>query len=177
MKIALLGFSGSGKSTLSAKLGSFYKIPVFYFDQIHCNSGWTVTSKEEKLQKTKEFMDNYDQWIMDGNYANYYLERRVEEADKIIILIFNRFNCLYRIFKRYKQYKNKTRPSMAPGCNEKIDWEFIQWILWKGRTREDKKRYNEIKSKYPQKVVFIKNQKQLNKLEADIFYNKLWSTS
>lgn len=66
---------------------------------------------------------------------------------------------------------------MAPGCNEKIDWEFIQWILWKGRTREDKKRYNEIKSKYPQKVVFIKNQKQLNKLEADIFYNKLWSTS
>ena len=69
MKIALLGFSGSGKSTLSAKLGSFYKIPVFYFDQIQFNSGWTVTSKEEKLQKTKEFIDNYDQWIMDGNYA------------------------------------------------------------------------------------------------------------
>ena len=66
---------------------------------------------------------------------------------------------------------------MAHEKKKKIDWEFIQWILWKGRTREDKKRYNEIKSKYPQKVVFIENQKQLTKLEADLFYNKLGSTS
>ena len=23
---------------------------------------------------------------------------------------------------------------MTKGCDEKIDWEFIRWILWDGRT-------------------------------------------
>ena len=51
---------------------------------------------------------------------------------------------------------------MAAGCNEKMDWEFIQWILWKGRSKTARERYRNIQSKYPDKVIVIKNQRQLD---------------
>lgn len=172
MKIALLGFSGSGKSTLAAKLADYYKIPLFYFDKIQFLPGWVINSREEKDRLTKEFLNANTEWVMDGNYARFYLDRRVEEADKIIIMTFNRWNCLYRIIKRNIKYKNKTRPSMTEGCNEKLDFEFLKWILWKGRTKEDKNRYKMIQKKYPQKVVRIYNQRQLNKFEKEIFASK-----
>lgn len=39
----------------------------------------------------------------------------------IIMLLFNRFACLHRVVKRYKKFKNTTRPDMGKGCNEKLD--------------------------------------------------------
>lgn len=168
MKIVLLGYSGSGKSTLAAKLAQHYNLPLFYFDKIQFLPGWVINSCEEKDRLTKEFLDTHNEWVMDGNYSRFYLERRVEEADKIIIMTFNRWNCLYRIIKRNIKYKNKTRPSMTEGCNEKLDWEFLKWILWEGRTKEDQKRYKMIQEKYPEKVVRIYNQKQLDKFEQDL---------
>ena len=50
-----------------------------------------------------------------------FYERRMEEADIIILLLFNRFSCLYRAYCRYIRYKNTTRPDMAEGCKEKFD--------------------------------------------------------
>jgi hypothetical protein len=29
---------------------------------------------------------------------------------------------------RWLRYRGQSRPDMAPGCPEKIDWEFLQWI-------------------------------------------------
>ena len=52
---------------------------------------------------------------------------------------------------------------MAEGCNEKMDWEFVKWILWEGRTKQAKERYKKIQKMYPEKIIVIKNQKQLNK--------------
>ena len=55
-----------------------------------------------------------------------FYERRMEEADIIILLLFNRFSCLYRAYCRYIRYKNTTRPDMAEGCKEKFDLEFVK---------------------------------------------------
>ena len=52
---------------------------------------------------------------------------------------------------------------MAEGCNEKFDYEFIKWILFDGRTKRAKNRYKKVISQYGEKVVVIKNQKQLDK--------------
>ena len=84
------------------------------------------------------------------------------EADVIILLLFNRFLCLHRAYRRYIKYKNTTRPDMAKGCKEKFDWEFAKWILWDGRTKSAKERYKGLISKYGDKAVVIKNQKQLD---------------
>lgn len=43
---------------------------------------------------------------------------------------------LARALGRYFRFRGKTRPDMAEGCCEKMDWEFAWWLLYKGRTRQ-----------------------------------------
>ncbi|MBE6671320.1 MAG: DNA topology modulation protein [Ruminococcaceae bacterium] len=159
MKIAILGHSGSGKSTLARKLAEIYKTDVLHFDTVQFLPNWEIRDLEDKKRITKEFLDSHDSWIIDGNYSRLYFDRRMQEADLIIILSFNRFSCLYRAFRRYLKYKNTTRPDMAEGCNEKFDLEFIKWIL----LRQTKVKFKDVVSEYGNKVVLIKNQKQLDK--------------
>ena len=161
MKIAIVGYSGSGKSTLAQKLADKYGAEVLHFDTVQFLPDWVIRNNEDKKQITEDFLDTHESWIIDGNYSKLFYERRMEEADQIILLLFNRFSCLFRAFRRYLQYKNQTRPDMAEGCNEKFDFAFMKWILWEGRTKDAKKRYQWILAQYSNKAVLIKNQKQL----------------
>ncbi|MBE6983657.1 MAG: DNA topology modulation protein [Ruminococcaceae bacterium] len=163
MKIAIIGYSGSGKSTLARKLAEKYNIAVLHFDAVQFKPNWEIRSDAVKKKMTQVFMDIHDSWVIDGNYSKLSFDRRMEEADVIILLLFNRFSCFYRAWRRSKVYANKTRPDMAEGCNEKFDLEFMKWILWKGRTRQTKERYRNVIKNYPQKVTVIKNQMQLDR--------------
>lgn len=162
MKISVLGYSGSGKSTLAKFLGKKYHADVLHFDAIHWLPGWQQNTPEEKLRLTAEFLDSHDSWVIDGNYSKYYLERRLEESDKIILMLFGRIPCLIRVIKRYFTYKGRTRPDMGDGCDEKLDREFIKWVLWEGRSKKTRRLFKEITEKYPQKVTVIKNQHSLD---------------
>ena len=162
MKIAIVGYSGSGKSTLARQLAEKYGAAVLHFDVVQFLPGWEIRCEEEKKSLTKEFMDTHDSWVIDGNYSKLLYERRMEEADQIILLLFNRFSCFWRAYRRYRKYANSSRPDMGQGCNEKFDWEFMTWILWKGRTKQARDRYQWIMTQYGYKVVVIKNQKQLD---------------
>ena len=163
MKISVLGYSGSGKSTLARLLGGKYGAEVLHFDAIHWLPGWQENTPEEKLRLTGKFLDSHDSWVIDGNYSKYYFERRVEESDRIILMIFGRIPCLIRVIKRYFTYKGKTRPDMGAGCNEKIDWPFVKWILWEGRSKKTRERFKSLTDKYPEKVTVIRNQRQLDR--------------
>lgn len=163
MKISIIGYSGAGKSTLAQNLSKFYNADVLHFDSVHFLSDWKIRNEDEKLKITTDFLNSHSSWIIDGNYSKLCYERRMHEADVIIMLLFNRFSCLLRAYRRYIKYKNKTRPDMAEGCNEKFDYEFIKWILFDGRTKRAKNRYKKVISQYGEKVVVIKNQKQLDK--------------
>ena len=66
-------------------------------------------------------------------------EEKMQQADQIIFLNFSAWNCLLRAFKRYLKYRGKVRESMAAGCPEQFNWEFIRWILWDGRTSSHKR--------------------------------------
>lgn len=160
MRIAVMGYSGSGKSTLAKYLSAYYDIPVLFLDTVQFEADWRVREGREAVSIVQEFME-HDQWIIDGNYSSFLQAERLQAADQIVLLQFNRFNCLFRVIRRYFRYKNTVRESMAQGCNEKIDLEFIQWILYAGRNRDKKKGYEEILLKYPQKTKILKNQKQL----------------
>lgn len=163
MKISVLGYSGSGKSTLARMLGEKYGAEVLHFDAIHWLPGWQMNTKEEKLRLTEEFLNSHDSWIIDGNYSKFFFERRLLESDEIVMLLFGRFSCLIRVIKRYFKYKGKTRPDMGAGCDEKLDREFIKWVLWEGRTKEKRAKFKAIAEKYPEKVTVIKNQRQLDR--------------
>ncbi|MBQ3490060.1 MAG: DNA topology modulation protein [Clostridia bacterium] len=168
MKIAIMGYSGSGKSTLAREFAQMYGMDVFHFDAVQFLPGWKVRDEKEKRRMTEEFMDTHTSWVIDGNYSKLCHERRLAEADVIILLLFNRFDCLYRAHRRYRKYKNTTRPDMAEGCNEKFDFEFIKWILWEGRSKRARKRYADVISQYGKKTVVIKNQKQLDRYKKHL---------
>ena len=104
MKIAVIGYSGSGKSTLAGKLSQKYGVPVLYIDTIQFLPDWVVRADEEKQAMLTDFLDTNGGWVIDGNYKKLSYDRRMEEADKIIFLAFNRFSCVYRAIKRYFTY-------------------------------------------------------------------------
>ena len=168
MKIVILGYSGSGKSTLARNLSEKYNIPVLHFDTVQFLPNWEIRVQEEKERMTKDFLDANDAWVIDGNYSKLSYQRRMEEADVIILLLFNKISCLYRVTRRYLKYKDSTRPDMAVGCKEKLDWEFIKWILRDGRTEESRQRYQGVLSRYPEKTILIKNQRQLDDVQKRI---------
>ncbi len=168
MRIAIIGYSGSGKSTLARELAETHRLPVLHFDAVQFLPGWEIRSSSEKERLTREFLDAHDEWVIDGTYSKLFYERRMAEADVIFFLCFNRFACLHRAYRRYKTFRNTTRPDMAEGCNEKFDFEFLKWILWKGRTRAVKRRYKELIRTYGDKVVVVRNQRQLDRCKERV---------
>ena len=162
MKIAIIGYSGSGKSTLAAQLSNHYSIPKLHMDRLQFQPGWKDSDRDWMSEQMDDFLSKNTDWIIDGNYSWCFYERRMAEADQIIFLNFSRWNCLYRAFKRYLKYRNQVRESMASGCTERLDWEFIRWILWDGRTRETKNLYQKVRQTYPEKFIELQNQKQLS---------------
>ena len=56
---------------------------------------------------------------------------------------------------------------MAAGCEEKFDFEFARWILYKGRTRKNRDRFKQLLIKYPEKTFLIKSQRQLTRFEKE----------
>ena len=51
---------------------------------------------------------------------------------------------------------------MAAGCPERFDWAFIRWILWDGRTKNAKERYQLVQETYPEKVIVLRSQKEID---------------
>ncbi|MHA1744469.1 MAG: topology modulation protein [Promethearchaeota archaeon] len=95
-------------------------------DRVFWKPGWEEVSKEEFDRAHAEIVAR-DRWIIDGGYSRT-AEVRLKRADMVIFLDFSRLICISRVFKRNFMYRNKTRPCITPGCDEKIDWEFLMWI-------------------------------------------------
>ena len=171
MKIAVIGYSGSGKSTLARTLGAFYHCKVLHLDTVQFTPNWVERDREESITMVRDFLDREESWVIDGNYSWCLQERRLEEADRIIFMDFGRWTCLSRAWKRYRTYRGKSRPDMTEGCDEKLDWEFIRWILWDGRTAERKAHFAAIGVRYPEKMTVIHDQ-----LELDAFTQRYLKT-
>ena len=171
MKVAILGTSGSGKSTLAKTLGARYQAPVLHLDTVHFLPGWVERTPEDESRLVRTFLDEHDSWVIDGNYTKTCYTRRLEEADQILILSFNRFVCLWRVIRRWWANRGAVRDSSAPGCEEKIDAEFVWWVLYQGRTPAKLAGYRRIAQQYPQKCVLIQNQRQLARFLSSESYS------
>ena len=161
MKIAILGFSGSGKSTLARYLSNTLKLPVLHLDTVQFTSGWQERERSEAKAIVASFLEK-DDWIIEGNYGSFYQKERLEQADCIFILTFSRWASLRRVIARRIKYHNQTRPDMAPGCVEKIDRDFLRWILYEVRSADKQQHFAAIAQNYPEKTHVIKNQRQLD---------------
>jgi adenylate kinase family enzyme len=65
---------------------------------------------------------------MDGNHART-LPERLSRADAVIWLDLSTALCLRRVLARIAGSFGRVRPDMAPGCPEKLDLEFLVYVL------------------------------------------------
>ncbi len=163
MKIVVIGYSGCGKSTLAAAFAEKYELPIMYLDKVHWLSGWQEQELSVKEKTVGDFLDSNSEWVIDGTYGRLHFERRMEEADMIVILRFGALTCLWRVIRRYFEYRGKTRASMTEGCDEKIDLEFIKWVVFDGRKRKRKFLFAKVEALYADKTTVLKTPRALNK--------------
>ena len=172
MKIAIIGYSGSGKSTLAETLSNHYSISKLHMDTLQFQPNWQDSDRDWMKSEMKKFLTTHSDWVIDGNYSWCCYEERMEQADQIIFLNFSPWTCLFRALKRYLTYRGKVRESMAAGCPERFDWDFIRWILWDGRSKSAKERYKGIQETYPEKVILLRSQKEIDHFLDNLAYNK-----
>ena len=126
-RMAIIGSGGAGKSTLARQIGAAAGLPVVHLDREHWLPGWVSPDDQEWAQRVEE-LAACEEWVIDGNYGGT-MEIRLERADTIVFMDLPRSLCIYRVLKRGLMFRNQTRPDMTPGCNERVEWQFIRW-LW-----------------------------------------------
>ena len=168
MKISVIGYSGSGKSTLARDLSLHYGISALHLDTVHWLPFWRERDRLDEINIVTDFLNANSSWVIDGNYSKVCFERRLEESDEIVFMSFNRFASLHRVIRRYRQFRGESRYSMTEGCEEKLDFDFIKWVLHKGRSKKYREMYKRVLRTYSHKITVIKNQKQL-----DAYKNKI----
>lgn len=125
-RVAIIGPGGAGKSTLARQMGAKTGLPVVHLDAVYWHESWTETPKDVWEQTVRE-LTRQPEWITDGNYGGT-MELRLAAADTIIFLDLPPQTCVWRVVRRWRQYRHGSRPDMAPGCPEKLDWMFLRWI-------------------------------------------------
>lgn len=138
-RILVMGVSsGAGKSTFARRLGDAQGLPVYHLDAIFWKPGWIEASPEEFVSRQAAIAVQ-DSWIIEGNYTgdryNDGFRLRAARADTLIYLEVPLAVCLFRVVKRWLTHLGQTRPDMGAGCPEKLDWEFLHFIITTYRQR------------------------------------------
>jgi adenylate kinase family enzyme len=153
----LFGIPGSGKSTFSLRLSEVLDIPVYHLDRYFFIDNWVERDPVEFLKIQQSLVD-LDEWIIDGNSTRSF-GIRYQRAEVALYFRFNRFLCMWRIFKRLFT-KDSRITDRAEGCSERIHLKLFQYS-W-GYNDRVKKNLEELKKRYPQVAFYeLRNSKDL----------------
>lgn len=126
-RILVMGCSGGGKSTLSLKIASRFGLDYVSIDRdVLWLPGWKERGKEEQRAIIVSKVQS-ERWIMDGTNPSTF-DIRLPRTDLVIWVRMPRLLCIWGAVSRWVKRIGRTRPEMAPGCKEKIDWEFLRFI-------------------------------------------------
>lgn len=56
------------------------------------------------------------------------LDIRLPRTNFVVWVRMPRLLCIWGAISRWAKWIGRTRPEMAPGCIEKVDWEFLRFI-------------------------------------------------
>ena len=126
-RVAVIGSGGSGKSVFARELGERTALPVIHLDRLFWQPGW-VEMPEDEWQAVHAGLIEPDRWIIDGNYGST-MESRLAAADTVVFMHLPRLVCLRGALQRHWRHRAGGRPDMAPGLRERIDLQFLWWII------------------------------------------------
>ncbi|MEL6635500.1 MAG: DNA topology modulation protein [Bacteroidota bacterium] len=132
-RILLIGSGGAGKSTLAIQLGAVLRLPVIHLDRHYWTANWVEPSKADWERTVRQLIAR-PSWVMDGNYGGT-MDLRIVRADTIVFLDRPRYLAIYRVLKRWWYHRGQHRPDMAPGCRERLNWEFLHYVFHYRYTR------------------------------------------
>jgi adenylate kinase family enzyme len=125
-RVLVIGCSGAGKSVFARKLGEATGLPVVHLDQIYWRAGWNEPDSSEWRQAAIKLVRE-PRWIQDGNYGST-LDMRLSYADTVFFFDTPRWTNLTGVLRRIWQHYGQTRPDLADGCPERIDWSFLKYV-------------------------------------------------
>jgi adenylate kinase family enzyme len=125
-RILVIGSGGSGKSTVAKEIASRLDLPLIHLDALYWQPGWRAAETSEWERVVRE-LTAAPCWVMDGNYGGT-LDVRLPRCDTVVFLDLPRVVCLWRVLKRRLEFHRRSRPDVAPGCPERLSWEFVNWI-------------------------------------------------
>lgn len=125
-RILICGISGAGKTTLAKKLAQQFGYEALYLDSYLWKENWTICSNEELFKKL-DAKTAGDCWILEGALLKV-VRRYISQVDIVIWLRPKRHTAIFRILKRAILNFGQVREEFAPGCNERIDFEFLKWV-------------------------------------------------
>ena len=82
-RIAIIGNAGEGKSVLARKLGQVFDIPIYEFDNLQWQPGWTLAPAEDITTIHKKWLSQSG-WVIDGWGSWDILKERFNAADTLI---------------------------------------------------------------------------------------------
>jgi adenylate kinase family enzyme len=136
-RILVMGSSGSGKSTFAHRLSAITGIPVVSLDALFWKPGWVESDGREFAQRVSDAA-NHPRWIMDGNFISHAGDLRRNLADAVIWFDLPTRTCMTGIVTRIAGSYGRVRPEMAPGCPERIDPEFFNYVWTYRRSQRPK---------------------------------------
>lgn len=123
-KILIIGNCGAGKTCFAIQLAKKLGLPVVHLDSLFWLPDW-VQRERDDFDKLLQTELEKPRWLMDGNY-NRTLPLRLQYADTVIHLNYNRWICLYRVIRR-----SFLKEEHAQGCQSKIDLSFLWYVFYK----------------------------------------------
>jgi adenylate kinase family enzyme len=173
-RIVVIGCSGSGKSTLARALGERTGLPVFHLDALYWQPGWRTPADESAFQARVREISEQPCWIIDGGFTTGNAEVRFARADTVYLFDLPRWVCLLRVFKRFVRYAGRTRPDLAPGCGEKIDFEFYRYI-WGYRKKSLPKVLHYVEAHFKGQLIRITSRRQQAQLHEALRIGVRWA--
>lgn len=126
-RVLVMGCSGGGKTTMSLQLCKLLDLPFVSMDrEFFWLPGWVKRTKVEERALISAKIAQ-ERWLMDGTGPSTF-DLRVPRADAVIWIRMPRMFCLYGAIRRLAKWYGRERLEMAPGCPERLDWEFLHYI-------------------------------------------------
>lgn len=155
MKILVLGLSCSGKSTLAKYIGEYLSIDTYHLDEYYWKSPW-IKNDDFDIN----LIINKNNWVIDGNYFQLELKKRLITSDVIIYLNCPLYTRIFRMLKRHIQYVS--HPQNKNPISQKITLTFVLKTICDHMFFQSKI-IKMLNKDYKEKVIYIYNSSKIDK--------------